>query len=159
MSATPATRALDAAGVPYTLRPYHHDPDTTGYGDEAAAALGVDPRRIFKTLLVDLTSGSAELAVAVVPVAGHLGLKQFAAAVGAKKASLTDKALVARSTGYVLGGVSPLGQRNRLPTVIDETAQLWDSICVSAGKRGLQLEVAPADLKAVTGAEFADIAR
>ena len=156
---TPATDALTRAGVAFELHPYDHDPDSTNYGDEAADALGVDPLRIFKTLVVDVGTTRPELAVAVVPVAGQLSLKHAAAALGAKKAAMADKALVARSTGYVLGGVSPLGQRTPLPTVIDETAQLWDTVYVSAGKRGLQVELAPDDLAAVTGASFADIAR
>lgn len=155
---TPATDALAYAGVAFTLHPYDHDPEAKGYGDEAAAALGVDPLRIFKTLVVDVGATKPGLAVAVVPVAGQLSLKHFAAAVGAKKAAMADKSLVARSTGYVLGGISPIGQKNPLPTVIDETAQLWDTIYVSAGKRGLQVELAPADLADVTSATFADIA-
>jgi Cys-tRNA(Pro)/Cys-tRNA(Cys) deacylase len=156
---TPATDALTRAGVPFQLHPYDHDPESTNYGDEAAAALGVDPLRIFKTLVVDVGSTRPELAVAVVPVAGQLSLKHFAAAIGAKRASMADKALVVRSTGYVLGGVSPVGQKGALPTVIDETAELWGTIYVSAGKRGLQVELSPADLALVTGAVFADIAR
>ncbi|MGC3993333.1 MAG: Cys-tRNA(Pro) deacylase [Propionicimonas sp.] len=156
---TPATDALSRAGVSYTLHPYNHDPDATNYGDEAATALGVDPLRIFKTLVVDLGATRPDLAVAVVPVAGQLSLKHLAAALGAKKAAMADKALVARSTGYVLGGVSPLGQKNLLPTVIDETAQLWDTIYVSAGRRGLQVELSPEDLARAVGARFADIAR
>jgi Cys-tRNA(Pro)/Cys-tRNA(Cys) deacylase len=156
---TPATEALTRAGVEFVLHAYDHDPDSTDYGNEAAEALGIDPLRIFKTLVVDLGSTRPELAVAVVPVAGMLSLKHAATALGAKKAAMADKALVARSTGYVLGGVSPLGQRTPLPTVIDETAQLWDTIYVSAGKRGLQVELAADDLARVTGATFADIAR
>ncbi|PKQ21931.1 MAG: Cys-tRNA(Pro) deacylase [Actinobacteria bacterium HGW-Actinobacteria-5] len=156
---TPATEALSRAGVEFVLHAYDHDPDSTDYGNEAAEALGIDPLRIFKTLVVDLGSTRPELAVAVVPVAGMLSLKHAATALGAKRAAMADKALVARSTGYVLGGVSPLGQRSPLPTVIDETAQLWDTIYVSAGKRGLQVELAADDLARVTGATFADIAR
>lgn len=156
---TPASDALTRAGVDFVLHPYDHDPASTNYGDEAAAALGVDPLRIFKTLVIDLGTTRPELAVAVVPVAGQLSLKHAAAALGAKKAAMADKALVARSTGYVLGGVSPLGQRTPLPTVIDETAELWDTVYISAGRRGLQVELSPADLARLTGARFADIAR
>ena len=159
MSATPATRALDASGVGYTLHPYAHDPGSTAYGDEAATALGVDPMRIFKTLVVDVGTSRPELAVAVVPVAGQLDLKHFATALGVKRAVMAKGPLVERSTGYVLGGVSPLGQKTPLPTVIDETAQLWDTIYVSAGRRGLQVEMDSADLAGVIDAEFADIAR
>lgn len=156
---TPATEALTTAGVAFVLHPYDHDPDSTAYGDEAAGALGVDPARIFKTLVIDLGTARPELAVAVVPVATQLDLKRFAAELGAKKAALADKALVVRSTGYILGGVSPVAQKVQLPTVIDETAQMWETIFVSAGKRGLQVELSPTDLAHVISAGFADIAR
>jgi len=156
---TPATEALVNAGVEFVLRPYDHDPGSTAYGDEAAQALGVDPLRIFKTLVVDIGAARPELAVAVLPVGTQLDLKRFAAALGAKKASMADKDQVARSTGYVLGGVSPVAQKVSLPTLIDETAQLWDTILVSAGKRGLQVELSPIDLADVVSASFADIAR
>lgn len=159
MAATPALEALDLAGVAYTLHPYQHDPTNTAFGIEAAEALGIDPLRIFKTLVVDVGVTRAELAVAVVPVAGQLDLKHFAAALGVKKAVMADPALVTRTTGYVLGGVSPLGQKTALATLIDETAQLWDTVHVSAGRRGLQVELAPSDLAGVLGARFADIAR
>jgi Cys-tRNA(Pro)/Cys-tRNA(Cys) deacylase len=156
---TPATEALARAGVEFTLRPYDHDPGSTAYGDEAALALGVDPMRIFKTLVIDIGGARPELAVAVLPVGTQLDLKRFAAALGVKKAAMADKDQVARSTGYVLGGVSPVAQRVQLPTLIDETAQLWDTILVSAGKRGLQVELSPIDLADVVSASFADIAR
>lgn len=156
---TPATDALALAGVEFVLRPYEHDPGTTAYGDEAAAALGVDPLRIFKTLVIDIGAARPELAVAVLPVGTQLDLKRFAAALGAKKASMADADQVTRSTGYVLGGVSPVAQRVQLPTLIDETAQLWDTILVSAGKRGLQVELSPTDLADAVSASFADIAR
>lgn len=156
---TPATEALTRAGVSFRLHPYDHDPASTAFGDEAATALRVDPLRIFKTLVVDVAQARPELAVAVLPVASQLDLKRFAAELGAKKAALADKAQVARSTGYVLGGVSPVAQKVALPTLIDETALLWETIYVSAGKRGLQVELSPADLAAVTSAGFADIAR
>jgi Cys-tRNA(Pro)/Cys-tRNA(Cys) deacylase len=159
MAATPATAALDAAGVSYQVHAYAHDPAVTNYGAEAAAALRIDPDRMFKTLVIDLGSTRPELAVAVVPVSGQLGLKQFAAALGAKRAVLAEAGLVTRTTGYVLGGVSPLGQKVALPTLIDETAELWDTIFVSAGRRGLDVELAPTDLARLTQARFADIAR
>ncbi|MEA4943083.1 MAG: Cys-tRNA(Pro) deacylase [Propionicimonas sp.] len=159
MSATPATAALDAAGVAYTVHPYAHDPGNRHFGEEAAAALGVDPLRIFKTLVVDSSTGPRpELAVAVVPVAAHLDLKAMAAALGVKKVQLADPGVAARSSGYIVGGISPLGQKTALPTIIEETAQLFDTVFVSAGRRGLQVELSPAELARLTRASFADIA-
>lgn len=158
MSATPAIAVLEEAGLTHQLHTYQHDPGNPHYGEEAAAALGVDPLRIFKTLVVDVGQDRPALAVAVVPVAGQLNLKRFAAALGTKKAAMAKPELVARSTGYVLGGVSPLGQKVKLPTVIEETAQLWETIFVSAGRRGLQVELSPDDLAGLSGATFADIA-
>jgi len=146
---TPATVALARAGVPCTLHRYDHDDAATHFGDEAAAALGVDPERIFKTLLVDV---GGELVVAVVPVARQLDLKALAAAVGAKKATMADPAAATRNTGYVLGGISPFGQRTPLRTVVDASAATFPTVYVSAGRRGLQVELAPADLLRVTGA-------
>lgn len=159
MAATPATVALDTAGVVYTLHAYEHDPGNNNYGAEAVAALGIEADRMFKTLVVDIGTTRTDLAVAVVPVSCQLSLKQFAQAVGAKRAVMAAPAIVERSTGYVLGGVSPLGQKVRLMTVIDETAQLWDTIFVSAGRRGLDIELSPDDLSALAEAPFADIAR
>jgi Cys-tRNA(Pro)/Cys-tRNA(Cys) deacylase len=158
MASTPAAVVLDAAQVSYRLHTYEHDPANTNYGAEAAAALGIDPLQMFKTLVVDIGASRPELAVAVVPVACQLSLKQFASALGAKRAALADPALVARNTGYVLGGVSPLGQKVALPTLIDETAQLWETIFVSGGRRGVDVELAPDDLARLTKAAFADIA-
>ena len=153
---TPATLALTRAGVLFPLPPYRHDPATTAFGDEAAAALGVDRARIFKTLLADADD---RLVVAVVPVARQLDLKALAAAVGRKRATMADPAAAARSTGYVLGGISPLGQRTRLPMVVDASAERFPTVYVSAGQRGLQVELAPADLLQVTGARSAVITR
>lgn len=152
---TPAIEALIAAGVAFTLHPYAHADSATHFGVEAADALGVDPRRIFKTLVTD--AGGA-LVVAVVPVAAQLNLKALAAQVGAKKAALADPAVAARSSGYVVGGISPLGQRTRLPTVVDSAAYDFPTIFVSAGRRGLQVELAAADLVRVTAAQVAPIA-
>ena len=157
---TPATVALERAGVPFVLRPYPHRADVTSYGQEAADALGLDPRRVFKTLVAELTNpgaGSGELVVAVVPVATTLDLKALAAALGAKRAAMADPAAASRSTGYVLGGISPLGQRSRLRTVLDTSADRYATVLVSAGKRGLQLELAPADLVRATAALRAPI--
>ena len=158
MSATPATAALDAAGIDYRLRSYQHDPNATSYGQEAAEALGIDPLRMFKTLVVELETTPRRLGVAMVPVAGKLNLKACAHAFGVKKVAMAPAVQVTRSTGYVLGGVSPLGQRTPLAAVIDETCELWDTIVVSAGRRGLDVELAPADLIRLTAARVADIA-
>ena len=154
-ASTPATVALTRAGISFTLHPYEHHEDATSFGDEAAAALGIESTRIFKTLVADV---GGELVVAVVPVAYRLDLKALAAAVGAKKAAMADPAAAARSSGYVVGGISPIGQRTRLRTVVDASAEDFPTIHVSAGKRGLQVELAGADLAAVTSAIFARIA-
>lgn len=154
-AATPAIAALLAANVQHTVLPYHHDPRSTGYGAEAVAALGRDPRRVFKTLVVSV---DGELVVGVVPMAGALDLKALAAAVGGKRAVMAEVADAQRSSGYVAGGISPLGQRTRLRTVIDASAADLPTICVSAGKRGLQVELAPTDLANLVGASFAPIA-
>ena len=146
---TPATVALTRAGVAFTLHPYHHDDAATHFGEEAALALGVEPTRIFKTLLADVGD---ELVVAVVPVARQLDLKALAAVLGVKRATMADPAAATRSTGYVLGGISPFGQRTPLRTVVDDSALDQPTVFVSAGKRGLQVELAPADLVRVTGA-------
>ncbi|GAA3493134.1 Cys-tRNA(Pro) deacylase [Streptomyces prasinosporus] len=153
---TPATVALTAAGVPFTVHSYDHDPSHPSYGEEAAEAMGVPPDRVFKTLVADVDGA---LTVAVVPVAGQLDLKALAAAVGGKRAAMADPALAERTTGYVRGGISPLGQRRRLPTVLDESAALHDTICVSAGRRGLEVELSPDDLAGLTSAVLAPIGR
>lgn len=146
---TPATLALDRAGAAYTLHPYAHDPKNTHFGDEAAAALGVDRDRIFKTLVAD---AGGELVVAVVPVADQLDLKALAGAAGAKRAVLAETAVAARTTGYVVGGISPLGQRTRLRTFLDASSERFETIFVSAGKRGLQVELPPRELTRMTEA-------
>ena len=153
---TPAVRALDAAGVPFTLHEYRHDPSARGYGLEAAAALGLDPDQVFKTLLV--TADGGDHAVAIVPVSCQLSLKAVGAALGEKRVEMCDPAVAQRITGYVLGGISPFGQRKRLPTVIDETCDLYPAIYVSGGRRGLDLGVAPGDLLRLLDATTADIA-
>lgn len=156
---TPATDALTAAGIAFTLRPYTHHEGSRDFGAEAARELGVDEHRIFKTLVVDIGTGRPPLAVAVVPVASRLDLKTFAASLGAKKAALAKTAEASRSSGYVVGGISPIAQRTPLPTILDETAQLFDTILVSAGRRGLQVELTAGDLLTITGAAWGDIAR
>jgi len=148
-SGTPATLALDRAGIDYTLHPYEHDRRATSYGEEAAGALGVDPARVFKTLLADL---DGRLVVGVVPVSGRLDLKALARALGGSKAVMADVAAAERATGYVAGGISPVGQKRRHATVVDSTALDHSTVLVSAGRRGLDLAIAPADLVAVTGA-------
>ncbi|MEU0654293.1 Cys-tRNA(Pro) deacylase [Streptomyces albogriseolus] len=153
---TPATVALTAAGVPFTVHSYDHDPSHPSYGEEAAEAMGVSPDRVFKTLVADVDGA---LTVAVVPVAGQLDLKALASAAGGKRASMADPALAERTTGYVRGGISPLGQRKKLPTVLDASATRHGTICVSAGRRGLEVELAPADLAQLTSAVLAPIGR
>ena len=146
---TPATLALDRAGVAYELRPYAHDPRAESFGAEAAAALGVEQARVFKTLLASL---DGSLVVAVVPVSGRLDLKALARALGGSKAVMAEVAAAERATGYVAGGISPVGQKRPHPTVVDATALDHETVLVSGGRRGLDLELAPADLVAITGA-------
>lgn len=157
MPATPATRALRAAGVDFTEHVYQHDPATTDYGSEAAQALGVPAERVFKTLVVDVPGTG--LAVAIVPVTGQMDLKAVAAALGGKRAALADAGDAQRSTGYVLGGISPFGQRRRLPTVLDESALDHARILVSGGRRGFDVAVAPQDLLRALDGRTAAIAR
>lgn len=154
---TPALLALAEAGVRYTTHAYQHDERSDiGYGLEAAQVLGLDPEQVFKTLM---TSVDGTLTVAVVPVTGMLDLKALAHAVGGKKAVMADRAAAERATGYVVGGISPLGQRTAHPTVIDETAVLFDTVFVSGGRRGLDVELAPDDLARLTSGIFAPIAK
>ncbi|GAA5163000.1 Cys-tRNA(Pro) deacylase [Ornithinimicrobium tianjinense] len=153
---TPATVTLDKAGVHYEVRAYEHDPSVGSYGLEAAEALGVEPARVFKTLLVHTDKG---LGVGIVPVDTLLDLKAVAGALGAKKATMADPAVAERTTGYVVGGISPIGQKKRLPTVLDASATAFGTVLVSGGKRGFDLELAPEVLVEVTGATTAPIAR
>ncbi|MBA2739453.1 MAG: Cys-tRNA(Pro) deacylase [Nocardioidaceae bacterium] len=156
MRSTPATAALTRAGVGFVERTYSHLADGTSYGEQAARALGVDPRQLFKTLLVQVDQ---RLVVALVPVAGQLDLKALAAAVGGKRGQLAAPAVAERATGYVVGGISPLGQRRRLTTVVDDSATAHPTVWVSGGRRGLQLELAPDDLIALTDAVVAPVSR
>ncbi len=157
-AATPAIAALLAAGVPHEVLTYHHDPRATSFGEEAVAELarthGVAPEQVFKTLVIALPKGQA---VAVIPVPTTLSLKAAASALGVAKATMADVADAQRCTGYVLGGISPLGQRKRLPTVVDTSALNWDQVLCSAGKRGLDVALAPRDLIDLTDAVVADI--
>ena len=152
---TPATVALTRAAIDFTLHAYEHDPRAASYGLEAAAALGVEPERVFKTLLAEVDGA---LTVGIVPVTAQLDLKALAAAVNGKKARMADVAAAERATGYVAGGISPLGQRKRLPTVLDTSATKFETLFCSAGRRGLEVELAPDDLIRLAGAVVADIA-
>lgn len=153
---TPATVALTRAGIAFEVRAYEHDPRASSFGLEAAEALGVDAERVFKTLLATV---DGQLVVGIVPVAGQLDLKALAAAVGGKRAEMADPRVAERTTGYVVGGISPIGQRKRLRTVLDESALLHEAVLVSGGRRGLDLEMAPADLVRITEAITAQIGR
>jgi Cys-tRNA(Pro)/Cys-tRNA(Cys) deacylase len=151
---TPATVVLNTQRVAHALHPYEVSPDAPNYGALVAEALGVAPERLFKTLVAEVDGA---LVVGVVPVTGDLDLKALAGAAGGKRAALADRAVAERSSGYVRGGISPLGQRRRLPTVIDDTAAGLDLMYVSAGRRGLQVSLAPADLIRLTSAIVAPI--
>ncbi|GAA1961217.1 Cys-tRNA(Pro) deacylase [Nocardioides panacihumi] len=153
---TPATVALTRAGIDFTLHPYEHDPRAQSFGLEAAEALGLDPARVFKTLMASVDGA---LVVGVVPVSGQLDLKALARAIGGAKAAMADVAAAERATGYVAGGISPVGQRRPHPTVVDESALAFATVFVSAGRRGLDLEIAPGDLITVTRATTAVIGR
>ena len=153
---TPATVALTQAGIGYTLHPYEHDPRAESYGLEAAEALDVEPKRVFKTLMASL---DGKLVVGIVPVTGQLDLKALARALGGSKAQMAEVTAAERATGYVAGGISPVGQKRPHPTVLDESATTYDSIYVSGGRRGLDIELSPADLVKITDATTAPIAR
>lgn len=158
---TPATRVLDGADVAFVLHRFEHDPRSTDYGTEAACALGVDPARVFKTLILSTGEGSdvRSLRVAVLPVQFQLDLRLAAAALGVPRLQLADPVLAAKVTGYVVGGISPLGQRRLLPTVVDATANDHELMLVSAGRRGMDVELALADLLRVLGATSAPVIR
>lgn len=153
---TPATVALTAAGVDFTVHEYAHDARAESYGLEAAEAMGVDPGRVFKTLFADLDGA---LVVGVVPVAGQLDLKALARALDGRKAAMADPKAAERATGYVVGGISPLGQRKAHPTVVDASALDHETVFVSAGRRGLEVELSPAELVRLTAARVADVRR
>jgi Cys-tRNA(Pro)/Cys-tRNA(Cys) deacylase len=153
---TPATVALADAGVAFTVHTYEHDPRSASYGLEAADALGIDPERVFKTLLAVV---DGRLVVGIVPVTRQLDLKALAAAAGGKKAEMADPKAAERSTGYVVGGISPIGQKKKLPSYVDASALGHPTVFVSAGRRGAEVELAPGDLVAVLGAATPLIAR
>jgi Cys-tRNA(Pro)/Cys-tRNA(Cys) deacylase len=154
---TPAINEAKKQKIPFTVHQYSHDPGHSSYGMEAAEALGIAASKVFKTLVVELDN--TILSVAVVPVSGQLNMKHFAKAAGVKKAAMADAAQVEKSTGYVLGGVSPLGQKKRLRTFIDASASNHETIFVSGGKRGLEIELNPDDLVRLTSGVFAAIAQ
>lgn len=151
---TPAILSAKKAGIAFTVHEYEHDPSPPSYGLEAAEKLGAAPERIFKTLIVD---AGAELVVGIVPVESMLGLKHLAKAAGTKKAAMADTHQAERATGYVLGGISPLGQKKRLRTFIDASARNHPTIFVSAGRRGLEIELSPEDLARLTNGTFAPL--
>jgi Cys-tRNA(Pro)/Cys-tRNA(Cys) deacylase len=154
---TPATKAAQQAGVVYAVHEYPHEAGSSEYGAEAVERLGLDATRVFKTLVARTADGRH--VVAVVPVAATLDLKALAAAVGSKQAEMADPADAQRLTGYLVGGISPLGQKRALPTVLDVSAEAFETVFVSAGRRGLEIELAPADLAKLTGAIIAPIGR
>ena len=156
---TPAINTAKQANISFKTHSYEHDPKSASYGQEAADCLGIDGNRVFKTLVVCLDGNSKRLAVAVVPVSGSLDLKALASTLKAKKADMADTQEAQRATGYVLGGISPLGQKKRLPLVIDNSAQALNTILVSAGRRGLEIELAPADLAQLSHGLFAPIGK
>jgi Cys-tRNA(Pro)/Cys-tRNA(Cys) deacylase len=153
---TAATIALERAGIPFALHEYAHDPRHESYGAEATQALGVPAERVFKTLIAEVDGA---LVVGVVPLEGQLDLKALAAASGGKKAAMAQVAAAERATGYVAGGISPVGQRRRLPVVVDESALRFPTVFCSAGRRGLEIELAPADLVRAADAKVASIGR
>ena len=154
--ATRATVALTHAGIGFTVHEYEHDPRATSFGLEAAQALGLDPAQVFKTLMASV---DGRLTVGIVSVSGQLDLKALARAVGGSRAAMADVAAAERATGYVAGGISPVGQKRAHPTVLDESALAFDVVYVSGGRRGVDIGLAPADLVTATGAVTAPISR
>lgn len=156
---TPAINTAKKAKVKYNVHEYTHDPKAESYGEEAAEAIGVAAERVFKTLLVAINGDNKKLAVGVVPVSGQLDLKAMAAALKAKKLTMANPQDAERATGYVVGGISPLGQKKRLPMVLDSSAESFETIYMSAGRRGLEIEMSAADLQTLTGAVIASIGK
>ena len=154
---TPAIQQARKNRIAFQVHPYDHDPGTESYGEEAALKLGLDPAQVFKTLVVRLDG--RQFTIAIVPVSLRVDLKAVASASGAKKADMAPTEAAERATGYRVGGISPLGQKKRLPTLLDHSAQSLDTLHVSAGRRGLEIELRPSDLLALTGGRYAAIAR
>ncbi len=152
---TPAVNAARKAGIPFTLHEYEHDPNTQSYGLEAAEKLGFDPARVFKTLIIELDGGA--LAVGILPVNAMLNMKQAARALKAKRAALAERQAAERATGYIMGGISPLGQKKRLAVALDDSALGFETIYVSGGRRGLDMELSPLDLQRLTNAVTAPL--
>ena len=152
---TPATQVAKKAGIDFKIHEYSHDSNASSYGEEAAALLGIEASRVFKTLLV--ASNENKLAVAIVPVNGQLGLKAAAKALGAKKVAMANPNEAEKATGYILGGISPLGQKKRLPFIIDKSINNFETVFVSGGRRGLEIELSPADLIRLCSAKCAEI--
>lgn len=156
---TPAINCAKKAKIHYQTHSYPHDANAPSYGEEAATALNITAERVFKTLLVSLDGNPKQLAVGVVPVSGSLDLKSIGSVLGCKKVAMADPQEAQRATGYLLGGISPLGQKKRLPLVLDQSAEAFDTLFVSGGKRGLEIELSPADLLKLTGGRYGDIGR
>jgi len=156
---TPAVIAIKKAKISYQLHEYQHDPSSESYGEEAAMLLGLEEIRVFKTLLVAMEGDQKSLAVAVVPVARMLNLKAMASVLKVKKVAMANAAAAERSTGYVLGGISPIGQKKALPTVIDNTAIAFTTLFISGGRRGLEIEMSASDLAELTSATFSSISK
>ncbi len=152
---TPAVNAARKAGIPFTLHEYEHDPNAQSYGLEAAEKLGFDPARVFKTLIIELDGGT--LAVGILPVNAMLNMKQAARALKAKRAALAERQAAERATGYIMGGISPLGQKKRLAVALDDSALGFETIYVSGGRRGLDMELSPLDLQRLTNAVTAPL--